>query len=148
MREFFKDLFDISKIDTLKKYNGVWINGFFSSSFRQNRHVLKGVGVLTREQAIQMLLTDNRHIDYYFDGREAIIQMAQKFNINIDNKTMYYKNFSKVPLYLKFANTSKGRALKLIFDNGIEQLFCQNKLNAVYEKWDRNMPIMHIKCEQ
>jgi hypothetical protein len=27
-------LHNIDKIDTLKKYNGVWVNGFFSSSFR------------------------------------------------------------------------------------------------------------------
>ncbi len=67
--------------DTLKQYNGVWVNGFVSYSFHKNRHILQGVSVLTRKQAIQVLLTDNRQIDYYFDSQEEIIQVAQQLNI-------------------------------------------------------------------
>jgi len=141
-------LHNIEGVDALKKYNGVWVNGFFSYSFRQNKYILKGVGVLTRKQAMQMLLTDNREIDYYFDSREQIIQVAEQLNINIDSKDLYFKNFSKVPLYMTFSNTSKGKILKSFFDSGIEQLFCQNKLNAIYEKWHKTPPTIYITCEQ
>lgn len=142
-----KELHDVDNITALKKYNGVWTNGFFSSSFRQDKHILKGVGVLTTQQAIQMLLTDNRHIDYYFIGRIPMNILIQKLNINIEKEGLYFKSFSKVPLYMTFSSTPKGKALKLIYDDGIERLFCQNKLNAIYQKWHRNMPKMNVTCK-
>jgi ABC-type amino acid transport substrate-binding protein len=97
---------------------------------------------------MQMLLTDNRQIDYYFDSREQIIQTAQQLNINIDNEGLFFKSFSKAPLYMIFSNTPKGKALKLIFDRGVEQLFCQGKLNTIYKKWHKNPPKIYISCKR
>jgi ABC-type amino acid transport substrate-binding protein len=138
----------IDKIEDLTAYNGVWINGFFSLSFSQNYTVLKGASVLTSKQAIKMLLTENRDIDYYYAGSEQIEEFSRHANVNFDFNNLHFKMLYKMNLHMKFSDTLKGKQLKSIFDSGIEGLYCQGKLKQIYDKWDKEMPEMNIACSK
>jgi len=129
------------KKETIKKWqreqsfenkNIAWIRGYgygeyFTTSVKYNL-----IELSKRELAFGML--EKGRIDFFIDAEQDIQKAVEKEAFDISN--YYIHNFTKLKLYLAFANNERGKQLCSIWDQRIEVLQKSEKLKKIYDKWN------------
>jgi polar amino acid transport system substrate-binding protein len=136
---------EIKSIDDLNEYFGTWYAGFFSGDHTKES-VLKGVGLTTRVQALNMLFTENRSVDYLYDEKNLIFQTLDELGLHALPKGYKYQKMKTSKLFMRFSNSEKGQIIKSDYDKGIEIMFCSGNLIRTYKKWAVSMPKLDITC--
>jgi hypothetical protein len=139
---FLPDVFGQWKgIESLDNKKGVWISGYIDYINKDLKQHLKGIENNTRESALQMV--EHKRTDYYFDNLD---QTKDTFkNTGIDRTKYKTEIVSRIWLYMTFCNNSRGRFLKMKYDEGIEHLLKTNQLKPLYIKYDNEYPIDEFK---
>lgn len=120
--------------------------------------IAKGFGIngnvinLKREQCVKMLSIDRAH--YYIDVKSVLEGIVRSFkssykselvgiegqNINMSKIKINIDEFQIVELFdhlyhMAFPISKRGRALKTVYDKGIERLYLSGELESIYKKW-------------
>ncbi|TWC11156.1 MULTISPECIES: ABC transporter substrate-binding protein [unclassified Pseudomonas] len=120
-------------LETVGNYRLVWMRGYeynaYLPNIRRFNEIHRAVGILP------MLLHDRA--DFYIDALMEIQGVLAK----ADNPQQYKLSpLINLPLYLGFANTENGRALRALFDRRMEVLVKSGKLKPIFERWKQPYP--------
>lgn len=118
---------------SLGNYRLVWVRGYkyedYLPNVRRYNEIRRRVGILP------MLLYGRA--DYYIDGQtevEYVLGQAE------DPSRFRCSHLAELPLYLGFADTSRGRALLALYDQRMEQLVKSGGLRPIFQHWKQPYP--------
>ncbi|WP_210641311.1 MULTISPECIES: transporter substrate-binding domain-containing protein [unclassified Pseudomonas] len=118
---------------TVGNYRLVWMRGYeynnYLPNIRRFNEIHRSVGILS------MLVHDRA--DFYIDALMEIQDVLAK----ADNPQQFKLSpLINLPLYLGFANTENGRALRELFDQRMEVLVRTGQLKPIFERWKQPYP--------
>ncbi|ROM76629.1 ABC transporter substrate-binding protein [Pseudomonas brassicacearum] len=118
---------------TIGNYRLVWMRGYeynnYLPNIRRFNEIHRAVGILP------MLI--HERADFYIDASTEIEEVLSKAD---DPQQFKLSPLINLPLYLGFANTENGRALRALFDQRMEVLVKTGQLKAIFERWDQPYP--------
>ncbi|MCS3469723.1 polar amino acid transport system substrate-binding protein [Pseudomonas sp. JUb42] len=117
----------------LRHYRLAWIHGY------QYQRYLPGVSrfeeVLRRDNVLSML--QHSRVDFYIDAQPEVDFLLSQ----TPRPDLYLATYlTDLPLFLVFSDTDKGRILRTIYDERMEQLIVSGQLRPVFERWKRPYP--------
>jgi polar amino acid transport system substrate-binding protein len=120
-------------LKTLGKYRLAWVRGY------EYQHYLPNVThfneVARRDRILQML--EHGRADLYIEAKpemDFIIAQSkepQRFRMTY---------LTAIPLYLSFADSARGRALRALYDRRMGGLVRSGKLRPIFERWKQPYP--------
>jgi len=118
---------------TLGNYRLIWMRGYeynnYLPNIRRFNEIHRAVGILP------MLIHDRA--DFYIDALMEIQDVLSK----ADNPQQFRLTpLINLPLYLGFANTENGRALRALYDRRMEVLVKNGQLKPIFERWKQPYP--------
>lgn len=120
-------------LHTLGSYRLAWVRGY------EFEHYLPDIvhfnEVARREPILNML--DHSRADLYIDAKPEISFILQQTKEPERFRTTY---LAAIPLYLSFANTARGRSLRILFDRRMAQLVRSGKLRPIFARWKQPYP--------
>jgi polar amino acid transport system substrate-binding protein len=120
-------------LNTLAKYRLAWVRGYEYQHYLPN--VLHFNEVARRDHILPML--EYGRSDLYIDARpEMDFILAQ----SRDPQRYRLTYLTSIPLYLSFADTLRGHALRDLFDARMSELVRSGKLRPVFAKWKHPYP--------
>jgi polar amino acid transport system substrate-binding protein len=120
-------------LNTLGKYRLAWVRGYEYQHYLPN--VLHFNEVARRDHILPML--EYGRSDLYVDAKpEMDFILAQ----SSDPQRYRLTYLTSIPLYLSFADTSRGHALRDLFDSRMSELVRSGKLRPVFAKWKHPYP--------
>ncbi|WP_434560704.1 substrate-binding periplasmic protein [Pseudomonas sp. Z4-20] len=118
---------------TIGDYRLVWMRGYeydrYLPNIRRFNEIHRSVGILP------MLVHDRA--DFYIDALMEIQDVLSKAD---DPKQYKLSPLINLPLYLGFANTENGRALRALFDRRMDVLVKNGELKPIFERWKQPYP--------
>lgn len=118
---------------TVGNYRLVWMRGYeynnYLPNIRRFNEIHRAVGILP------MLVHDRA--DFYIDALMEIQDVLAKAE---NPKQFKLSPLINLPLYLGFANTANGRALRELFDQRMEVLVKTGQLKPIFERWKQPYP--------
>lgn len=117
----------------LGSYRLAWVRGYKYQDYLPNIHRYNEV---QRRTGILRMLLQGR-ADYYIDAlTEVDYVLAQAADPAQFNRS----HLAELPLFLGFANNSRGRALLALFDRRMAQLVKSGELRPIFERWHQPYP--------
>ncbi|KRW57838.1 substrate-binding periplasmic protein [Pseudomonas sp. TTU2014-080ASC] len=123
----------VPQIQTLQDYRLAWLHGYqfhrYLPTSRNYREISRTSNVLSMLQL--------RHADYYLDDLTELQQVLMQ---TTDRDNYRLTPLVKLPVYVGFADTPKGRELAEVFDERMKVLIADGSLRPVFERWKRAYP--------
>lgn len=118
---------------TIGNYRLVWMRGYDYNNYLPN---IRRFNEIHRSVGILPMLVHER-ADFYIDALMEIQDVLSK----ADNPQQFKLSpLINLPLYLGFANTENGRALRELFDQRMEVLVKTGQLKPIFERWKQPYP--------
>ena len=118
---------------TIGNYRLVWMRGYEYNNYLPN---IRSFNEVHRTVGILPMLIHER-ADFYIDASTEIEEVLSK----ADNPQQFKLSpLINLPLYLGFANTENGRALRALFDQRMEVLVKTGQLKPIFERWKQPYP--------
>ncbi|MDP9784908.1 substrate-binding periplasmic protein [Pseudomonas fluorescens] len=118
---------------TIGNYRLVWMRGYDYNNYLPN---IRRFNEIHRSVGILSMLVHER-ADFYIDALMEIQDVLSK----ADNPQQFKLSpLINLPLYLGFANTENGRALRELFDQRMEVLVKTGQLKPIFERWKQPYP--------
>ena len=111
-----------------------WVRGYQFDEFGVVTADVNRYRLRTIESGLKMLKRDR--IDVLLDYESEISPAAEKIGLCISCEFISENTLPGLKLYMEFANSEKGRALAKIFDEGMEKLYQQGKLQKWFLQYD------------
>jgi ABC-type amino acid transport substrate-binding protein len=134
-----KNEFDWDGLNSLKGKRGVWTIGYVD--FIEDQEVVDAISsqfteVSNGSSALKML--NANRADFYFGnfGDFEITLGEMSGSINESDFMMF--PIIDIPLYMSFTRSEKGKEVKALYDQGIENLKATGELEAIYQKWNED----------
>lgn len=119
--------------ETLGQFRLAWVRGYDFNSYLP--YVDRYREVQRREGILPML--EYGRVDFYIDAlTEVDYVLAQAPDPSVFRRT----HLAELPLYLAFAKTPEGRALKAIFDQRMDELVPSGQLREIFTRWQQPYP--------
>lgn len=120
-------------LDSLGDFRLVWMRGY------QYQHYLPGITAFREVQRRGGILgmLNYRHADFYVDARPEIDDLLTRVP---DASRYRVYPLKRLPLYLGFADTPRGRALAAYFDARMDDLVPQGTLRPIFARWGEPYP--------
>ncbi|MFS0824967.1 substrate-binding periplasmic protein [Pseudomonas phoenicis] len=118
---------------TIGHYRLAWVRGYNYARYLPN--VDDGREVQRREGILPMLEHDR--VDFYID---ALSEIDYVLGQSDQPQRFRRTHIAELPLYLAFADSDAGRALRDLFDRRMEQLTRNGELKAIFERWQQPYP--------
>lgn len=120
-------------LQDLGRYRLVGMRGYRYNDYLPNvRHYHE---VQRRSGILGMLLLG--HADFYVDARPEVEQILSE----ADEPDAYrISELTRLPLYLGFADTPRGRSLAAVYDRRLVELIGNGKLRPVFARWRQPYP--------
>ncbi|WP_409278576.1 substrate-binding periplasmic protein [Pseudomonas defluvii] len=119
--------------ETLGQFQLAWVRGYDFNSYLP--YVDRYREVQRREGILPML--EYGRVDFYIDAlTEVDYVLSQAQNPAAFRRT----HLAELPLYLAFAKTPEGRALKEIFDQRMDELVPSGQLREIFTRWKQPYP--------
>lgn len=111
----------------------VWMRGY---EYQRYIPGLTHYNELQRRSGILSML-DQGHADYYIDARPEVEQVLA----GAEQPGKYRAtDLLRLPLYIGFSDTPRGRALAKLFDQRMAELVEKDELRAIFERWGQHYP--------
>lgn len=120
----------VPTVATVGQYRLAWIRGYDYQSYLPN---LKHYKEIQRRSGILSML-DLGHVDFYIDARTEVDDVLETAS---DRSRYRITPLMRLPLYLGFADTERGRRLAEIFDRRMEALVTSGELRPLFERWQQ-----------
>jgi polar amino acid transport system substrate-binding protein len=118
---------------TVGNYRLAWVRGY------EFQHYLPGISrynEVQRRTGILSMLEHDR-ADYYIDALTEIdVILRQAAEPARYRRT----HLAELPLYLGFADTPRGRALRALYDQRMDELVPGGQLREIYQHWQQPYP--------
>ena len=112
-----------------------WMRGFDFDSFKVIRVPIRVVEFDRLEYGLQKMM--RKRIDYILDYEDDI--RAAVKSLKYEKKLHIRYNMLRGPkTYMAFANTSRGKRFKLLWDKGFERLYRSGKLRRLYRRFNNS----------
>ncbi len=118
--------------DDLFNKNIGWIKGYEYDSYLSVK--VKKFEYTEREFALKALL--NNRIDAFIDAEEDILELINEQSLNMSEFELV--TIIELNLFVAFADTSKGRSLRDMFDRRLEVLIKSGELKKIFKKWEKS----------
>lgn len=123
----------IPSLDSLGEYRLVWMRGYeyqrYLPNLRQYREVLRRSGILG--------MLDMGHVDFYLD---ALTEVEDVLSTASQPERYRVTQLTKLPIYLGFADTPRGRTLAELFDTRMDSLVADGSLRPIFQRWQQPYP--------
>lgn len=124
--------------ESLGQFKLSWVRGY------DYQRYLPKVGeyreVQRREGILPML--ERGRVDYYIDAQTEVDYVLSQAT-EAERSKFRSTHIAELPLYLAFAKTDQGRALKELFDQRMDKLLASGELRAIFERWEQPYPFDH-----
>lgn len=118
---------------TLGGYRLVWVRGYKYQQYLPN---IVSYNEVRRRIGILPMLMYNR-ADYYIDAlTEVDYVLSQAKDPSLFRRT----HLAELPLYIGFADNDRGRALRTLFDQRMDELVKSQRLRPIFERWHQPYP--------
>lgn len=118
---------------TIGNYQLVWMRGYEYNNYLPN---VRRFNEIQRTVGILSMLAHDR-ADFYIDALMEIDRLLSK----AENPQQFKRSpLINLPLYLGFANTENGRALRSLFDRRMDVLVKTGQLKPIFERWKQPYP--------
>jgi len=136
---YFKGKLNWQTKKDLKAYIGTWPQ-FYEKEFltKARRKYINGFASTTRNIALTML--QNKKADYYLDATGLLLQQFKTLD-NKQQKLYKIDKLEEVNLRMAFANSSRGKRIKVLYELGIQNLHKSGKLLDIYKKYQHVYPV-------
>lgn len=123
----------VPSLDDLGRTRLAWVRGY------QFEHFLPGLqyyNEVDRRTGVLAML-DHDRTDYYIDAQPEI-----QFILKDASEPARYRfdHLIDLPLYVGFADTPRGRALRQLFDERMDTLVSSGQLRAIFARWRQPYP--------
>jgi ABC-type amino acid transport substrate-binding protein len=118
----------VPSLDTLGRYRLAWIRGYNYQDYLPN---LKHFTEIQRRSGILSML-ELGHVDFYIDARTEVDDVLATAT---DRGRYRMTPLVRLPLYLGFADTPRGRRLADIFDRRMTALVASGELRPLFKRW-------------
>lgn len=120
-------------LNTLGHYRLAWVHGYQYQRYLP--HITRFEEVSRRDNVLSML--QRTRIDFYIDAKpEVDFLLSQTSRPDIYLATY----LTELPLFLVFSDTDRGRILRSIYDERMEQLIRSDQLRGLFERWKQPYP--------
>lgn len=117
----------------LGKYRLVWMRGYGYERYLPN---VKAYSELQRRAGVLGMLKLG-YADFYIDAVAEVNDLLEA----VDDRDKYrVSSLTKLPLYVGFADTPKGRSLAELFDRRMSALVTAGRLRPVFSAWGQPYP--------
>ena len=118
---------------TIASYRLVWVRGYkyqdYLPNIRRYNEIRRRIGILP------MLLYSRA--DYYIDAQTEIDYVLGQAS---DPSQFKRTHLTELPLYLGFASNPRGREMRELYDQRMEQLVSSGRLRPIFERWKQPYP--------
>lgn len=118
---------------TLGSFRLAWMRGYEYQRYLPNLHEYREV--LRRDGILSML--EMGRADFYLDALPEVEDV-----LSTASQPAQYRvtGLTKLPLYLGFADTPRGRALATLFDKRMGELVADGSLRPIFQRWQQPYP--------
>jgi polar amino acid transport system substrate-binding protein len=111
----------------------VWMRGYeyqrYIAGLTHYNELLRRGGILP--------MLDYDHADYYIDAQPEVLEVLATAK---DPSRYRMTDLIRLPLYIGFADTPRGRALAKFYDQRMGELVEHDALRPVFERWGQHYP--------
>ncbi|BAN46413.1 ABC transporter substrate-binding protein [Metapseudomonas resinovorans] len=118
----------VPTLENLGQYRLAWIRGYDYQDYLPNLKLYKEI---QRRSGILSML-DLGHVDFYIDARTEVDDVLESA---ADPSRYQVIPLTRLPLYLGFANTERGRHLAEVFDRRMSALVASGELRPLFVRW-------------
>ncbi|WP_339525769.1 substrate-binding periplasmic protein [Pseudomonas sp. EA_35y_Pfl2_R111] len=119
--------------ESLGEYRLAWMRGYeyqrYLPNLRQYREVLRRNGILG--------MLDMGHVDFYLD---ALTEVEDVLSTASQPERYRVTQLTRLPIYLGFADTPRGRTLAELFDKRMDNLIADGSLRPIFQRWQQPYP--------
>lgn len=123
---------------SLRHIEGIWPIGYIDTFPDEYKQYLSGLEFSERDKSIDLILKTKRPI-YYLDNKYHIERLLAKNYKALDRNDFEIKKLFEVPIFWRFANNERGKAIKAVFDERMSALLCTGKLDKLHGKHNSTM---------
>lgn len=141
----------ISSVDSAQQLSGltgVWVLGYLDTIPLEIKRNLKGFSTRSRQNALKMLLTPSRKVDYYFDNSYQLMQTIKATQTQISPNDYSISKMFDEELFLLFHKSERSRRIIELYEAGTRKKYCDGSLQQLYQKWSQTMPNLKIDCQK
>lgn len=120
----------VPTLASLGQYRLAWMRGYSYQAYLPN---LKHFEEIHRRNGILSML-DLGHVDFYIDARTEVDDVLHSA---ADPSRYRITPLTRLPLYLGFADTERGRRLAGIFDRRMGALVASGELRPLFRRWQQ-----------
>ncbi len=123
----------IPSVETLGEYRLAWVRGYRYEAYLPN---VRRFNQIQRRDGILPMLQHGR-ADFYID---ALTEAQYVLNQAPDRARFRLTHLIDLPLYIGFADTERGRALRTVFDQRMALLVKNGELKPIFQRWKLPYP--------
>lgn len=82
-------------------------------------------------------MLDMGHVDFYLD---ALTEVEDVLSTASQPERYRVTQLTKLPIYLGFADTPRGRTLAELFDTRMDSLVADGSLRPIFQRWQQPYP--------
>ncbi len=120
-------------LQTLANYRLIWVRGY---AFQDQLHSVGRYQEVQRREGIPAMLREGR-ADFYIDDDAEVDFLLASLEQPTD---LQVTELQLLPLYLAFARTERGRALKQLYEQRMDVLVRSGSLRAIFNRWKDHYP--------
>lgn len=120
-------------LQNIGQYRLAWMRGY---EYQQYLPEVKHFEEIQRRVGILRML-ELGHADYYLDASTEVEEILHE---GLDPALFRTTDLIRLPLYVGFADTARGRALAGFFDQRMAELLRAGKLRPIFRRWQQPYP--------
>lgn len=120
-------------LQTLANYRLIWVRGY---AFQEQLPSVGRYQEVQRREGIPAMLREG-HADFYIDDDAEVDFLLASLEQHADLRV---SELQLLPLYLAFARTERGRALKQLYEQRMDVLVRSGSLRAIFKRWKDHYP--------
>ena len=120
-------------LQTLANYRLIWVRGY---AFQDQLHSVGRYQEVQRREGIPAMLREGC-ADFYIDDDAEVDFLLASLEQPTD---LQVTELQLLPLYLAFARTERGRALKQLYEQRMDVLVRSGSLRAIFNRWKDHYP--------
>jgi len=126
-------------LQTLGSYRLAWVRGYKYQNYLPN---VRHFNEIQRREGILSMLEHNR-ADFYIDALSEVDYVVSQAPERARFKVTH---LAELPLYLGFSNSERGRALRAVYDQRMDELVKSGLLRGIFARWRQSYPFERGKA--
>lgn len=123
----------VPSLETLGDYRLVWMHGYgfdrYLPNVRNFREVQRRIGIIG--------MLEQGHADLFIDSLSEAEDVLDEAPVR---ERLRLTELTRLPLYLGFADTPRGRHFARIYDQRMSELLASGELRPIFKRWQQAYP--------